>query len=195
MTRVAILISGSGSNMARLIESMAGTHPARPVLVTSNRPEAGGLRRAAAQGVPTAVIDHRAHATRAGFEAALAAALEAARPDIVALAGFMRILSAGFVARFAGRIFNIHPSLLPAYPGLDTHARALAAGEAWAGCTVHEVTAELDAGPILGQGRVPVLPGDTAETLGARVLAMEHRLYPAVLRRLAEGERARLDLG
>jgi len=195
MTRVAILISGSGSNMARLIESMAGTHPARPVLVISNRPEAGGLRRAAAQGVPTAVIDHRAHATRAGFEAALAAALEDARPDIVALAGFMRILSAGFVARFAGRIFNIHPSLLPAYPGLDTHARALAAGEAWAGCTVHEVTAELDAGPILGQGRVPVLPGDTAETLGARVLAMEHRLYPAVLRRLAEGERARLDLG
>jgi len=195
MTRVAILISGSGSNMARLIESMAGTHPARPVLVISNRPEAGGLRRAAAQGVPTAVIDHRAHATRAGFESALAAALEDARPDIVALAGFMRILSAGFVARFAGRIVNIHPSLLPAYPGLDTHARALAAGEAWAGCTVHEVTAELDAGPILGQGRVPVLPGDTPETLGARVLAMEHRLYPAVLRRLAEGERARLDLG
>ena len=195
MTRVAILISGSGSNMARLIESMAGTHPARPVLVISNRPEAGGLRRAAAQGVPTAVIDHCAHATRAGFESALAAALEAARPDIVALAGFMRILSAGFVARFAGRIVNIHPSLLPAYPGLETHARALAAGEAWAGCTVHEVTAELDAGPILGQGRVPVLPGDTAETLGARVLAMEHRLYPAVLRRLAEGERARLDLG
>lgn len=195
MTRVAILISGSGSNMARLIESMAGTHPARPVLVISNRPEAGGLRRAAAQGVPTAVIDHRAHATRAGFESALAAALEDARPDIVALAGFMRILSAGFVARFAGRIVNIHPSLLPAYPGLDTHARALAAGEGWAGCTVHEVTAELDAGPILGQGRVPVLPGDTAETLGARVLAMEHRLYPAVLRRLAEGERARLDLG
>jgi phosphoribosylglycinamide formyltransferase-1 len=195
MKRVAILISGSGSNMARLIESMAGTHPALPVAVISNRPEAGGLRRAAAQGVPTAVIDHRAHATRAGFESALAAALEAARPDIVALAGFMRILSAGFVARFAGRIVNIHPSLLPAYPGLDTHARALAAGEAWAGCTVHEVTAELDAGPILGQGRVPVLPGDTAETLGARVLAMEHRLYPAVLRRLAEGERARLDLG
>ena len=195
MKRVAILISGSGSNMARLIESMAGTHPARPVLVISNRPEAGGLRRAAAQGVPTAVIDHRAHATRAGFESALAAALEDARPDIVALAGFMRILSAGFVARFAGRIVNIHPSLLPAYPGLDTHARALAAGEVWAGCTVHEVTAELDAGPILGQGRVPVLPGDTAETLGARVLAMEHRLYPAVLRRLAEGERARLDLG
>ena len=195
MKRVAILISGSGSNMARLIESMAGTHPARPVLVISNRPEAGGLRRAAAQGVPTAIIDHRAHATRAGFESALAAALEDARPDIVALAGFMRILSAGFVARFAGRIVNIHPSLLPAYPGLDTHTRALAAGEAWAGCTVHEVTAELDAGPILGQGRVPVLPGDTAETLGARVLAMEHRLYPAVLRRLAEGKRARLDLG
>jgi len=195
MTRVAILISGSGSNMVRLVESMAGAHPARPVLVISNRPEAGGLRRAAAQGVPTAVINHRAHATRAGFEAALAAALEAARPDIVALAGFMRILSAGFVTRFAGRIVNIHPSLLPAYPGLDTHARALAAGEAWAGCTVHEVTAELDAGPILGQGRVPVLPGDTPETLGARVLAMEHRLYPAVLRRLAEGERARLDLG
>jgi len=195
MIRVAILISGSGSNMVRLVESMAGAHPARPVLVISNRPEAGGLRRAAALGVPTVVIDHRAHATRAGFEGALAEALEEARPDIVALAGFMRILSAGFVARFAGRIVNIHPSLLPAYPGLGTHARALAAGEAWAGCTVHEVTAELDAGPILGQGRVPVLPGDTAETLGARVLAMEHRLYPAVLRRLAKGERGRLDLG
>ncbi|MFM1861862.1 MAG: hypothetical protein RLZ26_384 [Pseudomonadota bacterium] len=194
MKRVAILISGSGSNMVRLIESMTGAHPARPVLVLSDRPGAGGLARAAALGVRAEAVDRAAFADRAAFEAALEAALAPAAPDLIALAGFMRVLSAGFVARHAGRIVNIHPSLLPAYPGLATHARALAAGDAWAGCTVHEVTADLDAGPILGQGRVPVMPGDTAESLGARVLAMEHRLYPAVLRRLAEGERGRIDL-
>lgn len=194
MRRVAILISGGGSNMVRLVESMVGDHPARPVLVVSNRPGVAGLARAEALGVPTAVVDHRAHDGRPAFEAALAGVLDAAAPDIVALAGFMRILTADFVGHYAGRMLNIHPSLLPAYPGLDTHARALAAGDAEAGCTVHEVTPELDAGPILGQGRVPVQPGDTPDTLAARVLTMEHRLYPAVLRRFAEGKRARLDL-
>lgn len=194
MKRVAILISGGGSNMVRLVESMAGDHPARPVLVVSNRPDAGGLARAQALGVPTAVVDHRAYDGRPAFEAALARVLDAQRPDIIALAGFMRILTADFVQHYTGRMINIHPSLLPAYPGLDTHARALAAGDAQAGCTVHEVTPELDAGPILGQGRVPVCAGDTPQTLAARVLEMEHRLYPAVLRRVAEGTRTRLDL-
>lgn len=195
MKRVAILISGGGSNMLALVRSMTGDHPARPALVVANRPGAPGLERAAALGIPVAAVDHRPFgADRAAFEAALLAPLEAAAPDILCLAGFMRILTPAFVARFAGRMLNIHPSLLPSYPGLNTHARALAAGDAEAGCTVHEVTAALDSGPILGQGRVPVLPGDTAERLAARVLAMEHVLYPAVLRRFALGERSRLDL-
>lgn len=190
MKRVAILISGGGSNMVRLVESMTGDHPARPVLVLSNDPAAAGLARAAALGVPVAAVDHRPFGRdRAGFEAALLAPLLAARPDILCLAGFMRILTPDFVGRFAGRMLNIHPSLLPKYPGLHTHARALAAGDAEAGCTVHEVTADLDAGPILGQARVPVQPGDTPETLAARVLVQEHRLYPAVLRRFAAGDR------
>jgi phosphoribosylglycinamide formyltransferase-1 len=185
---VAILISGSGSNMVRLVESMTGDHPARPCLVLSNVPDAAGLAKARGLGVPVAVVSHRDFPRdRAGFEAALDAALQAAGAEVVALAGFMRVLTAGFVARWAGRIANIHPSLLPKYPGLDTHARALAAGDTEAGCTVHEVTAELDAGPILGQARVPILPGDTAERLAARVLAAEHRLYPLVLRRWLEG--------
>jgi phosphoribosylglycinamide formyltransferase-1 len=188
--RVAILISGGGSNMIRLIESMGLDHPARPVLVLSNDPGAAGLARAQALGVATAAVDHRPFGRdRAGFEAALLQPLLAARPDILCLAGFMRVLTPGFVARFAGRMLNIHPSLLPKYPGLHTHQRALDAGDAEAGCTVHEVTADLDAGPILGQARVPVLPGDTAETLAGRVLAMEHRLYPAVLARFAAGDR------
>lgn len=195
MKRVAILISGGGSNMLALARSMTGDHPARPVLVVSNRPGAAGLARAAAQGIPVAAVDHRPFgADRAAFETALLAPLAAAAPDILCLAGFMRILTPAFVARFAGRMLNIHPSLLPRYPGLDTHARALAAGDAEAGCTVHEVTAALDSGPILGQGRVPVLPGDDAGRLAARVLAMEHILYPAVLRRFAAGDRRRLDL-
>ncbi|WP_299359894.1 phosphoribosylglycinamide formyltransferase [uncultured Paracoccus sp.] len=195
MKRVAILISGGGSNMARLVESMTGAHPARPVLVASNDPAAAGLDRAAALGVPTAAVDHRDfRGDRAAFEAALLAPLLAARPDIICLAGFMRILTPGFVHRFAGRMLNIHPSLLPRYTGLQTHARALAAGDGEAGCTVHLVTPVLDVGPILGQARVPVLPDDTPDTLAARVLAAEHRLYPAVLRRFAEGDRARLDL-
>ena len=193
--RVAILISGGGSNMVKLVESMTGDHPARPVLVLSNDPEAGGLARAAALGVPVAAVDHRPFGTdRAAFEAALSAPLAAAAPDLICLAGFMRILTPGFTRAWAGRMLNIHPSLLPKYKGLHTHARALEAGDTEAGCTVHEVTADLDDGPILGQARVPVLPGDTPDSLAARVLVEEHRLYPAVLRRVAEGNRARLDL-
>ncbi len=176
--------------MVALAESMVGDHPARPVLVLSNDPTAGGLEKAAAMGIPTAAIDHRGFGKdRAAFEAALQAELEKARPDILCLAGFMRILTPEFIEGWAGRMLNIHPSLLPKYRGLHTHARALEAGDAEHGCTVHEVTAELDGGPILGQARVPVLPGDTPESLAARVLPMEHRLYPAVLRRFAAGDR------
>ncbi|MBN8633293.1 MAG: phosphoribosylglycinamide formyltransferase [Rhodobacterales bacterium] len=190
MKRVAILISGGGSNMLTLVRDMAGDHPARPVLVASNDPAAGGLAKAAALGVATAAVDHRAFGKdRQAFEAELLRHIEAAQPDILCLAGFMRILTPDFIKRFEGRMLNIHPSLLPLYPGLHTHARAIAAGDAEAGCTVHEVTADLDAGPLLGQARVPVLPGDTAETLAARVLVQEHRLYPAVLRRFAAGDR------
>lgn len=187
--RVAILISGGGSNMLALADSMEGDHPARPCLVLSNDPEAGGLARAAARGIPVASVDHRPfRGDRVAFETELLKPLEAARPDILCLAGFMRVLTAGFVCRFQGRMLNIHPSLLPKYRGLDTHARALAAGDAEHGCTVHEVTPALDDGPILGQARVAVRPGDTPETLAARVLEQEHRLYPAVLRRFAAGD-------
>ncbi|MBW6494017.1 MAG: phosphoribosylglycinamide formyltransferase [Burkholderiaceae bacterium] len=190
MKRVAILISGSGSNMLCLLESMQGAHPARPVLVVSNDPAAAGLARAAERGIATASVDHRAFkGDRAAFEAELLRPILAAAPDILCLAGFMRVLTPAFVERFRGRMLNIHPSLLPKYPGLHTHARALAAGDPQAGCTVHEVTPELDAGPILGQARVPVLPGDTEATLAARVLEAEHRLYPAVLARFAAGDR------
>jgi phosphoribosylglycinamide formyltransferase 1 len=187
--RVAIFISGGGSNMVRLVDSMTGDHPARPVLVLSNRPDAGGLEKARARGVPTAVVDHRPFGPdRAGFEAAVEAELAQVRPDIICLAGFMRILTPAFVARHAGAILNIHPSLLPLYPGLDTHARALAAGDAEAGCTVHVVTGDLDCGPVLGQARVAVRPDDTPASLAERVLAKEHQLYPAVLRRFAAGD-------
>lgn len=190
MKRVAILISGGGSNMVKLVESMAGDHPARAVIVGSNDPQAQGLARAAALDVPTFAVDHRGfRGDRAAFEAALLQPLLAARPDILCLAGFMRILTPAFVQQFSGRMLNIHPSLLPKYPGLHTHQRAIDAGDAEAGATVHLVTPELDAGPILGQVRVPIMPGDTAETLAARVLQQEHRLYPAVLRRFAQGER------
>ena len=186
MKRVAVLISGGGSNMIRLLESMTGDHPARAVLVASNDPAAAGLQRAAAMGVPTAAVDHRPFGRdRQAFEAALLQPILASRPDVLCLAGFMRVLTPGFVQQFAGRMLNIHPSLLPKYPGLHTHQRAIDAGDAEAGCTVHQVTAELDAGPALGQARVPVLPDDTADSLAARVLAEEHRLYPAVLRRFA----------
>ena len=189
MKRVAILISGGGSNMLALVRDMAGGHPARPVLVASNDPAAGGLAKAAALGVPTTALDHRTYPDREAFEAGLARQIDAARPDIICLAGFMRILTPGFIRRYEGRMLNIHPSLLPKYSGLHTHARALAAGDSEAGCTVHEVTADLDAGPILGQARLPVLPGDTEDSLAARILTMEHQLYPAVLRRFAAGDR------
>ena len=196
MKRVAVLISGGGSNMLALVRSMTGDHPARPVLVASNDPNASGLAKAAALAIPTFAVDHRPFGKdRAAFEAALLTHLDAVQPDIVCLAGFMRILTPGFIRHFEGRMLNIHPSLLPKYPGLHTHARALAAGDALAGCTVHEVTAELDAGPILGQARVPVLPSDTEDTLAARVLTAEHLLYPAVLRRFASGDRSPVLLG
>lgn len=189
MKRVALLISGGGSNMETLAQDMTGDHPARPVLVVSNVADAGGLAKAEAMEINTAVVDHKLFkGDRAAFEAALMDALEDARPDIICLAGFMRILSEKFVARWDGRILNIHPSLLPKYKGLNTHARALAAGDTEAGCSVHLVTATLDDGPVLGQARVPVLHDDTADTLAARVLKAEHRLYPAVLRRFAAGD-------
>jgi phosphoribosylglycinamide formyltransferase-1 len=193
--RVAILISGGGSNMVALVNSMQGDHPARPVLVLSNDPEAGGLAKADALCVATASVDHKPFGKdRAAFEVALQAALEAANPDIICLAGFMRILTPEFTAQWEGRMLNIHPSLLPKYKGLHTHARALAAGDAEHGCSVHEVTAALDDGPILGQARLKVTSGDTADTLAARLLPLEHALYPAVLRRFAKGDRTRLDL-
>ena len=193
MKRVAILISGGGSNMVELLKSMTGDHPARACVVLSNIPDAGGLAKAEAAGVPTVVVDHKPFgADRAAFEAEMAKALGQYQPDIIALAGFMRVLTAEFVARYQGRMLNIHPSLLPKYRGLRTHARAIEAGDGIAGCTVHEVTADLDDGPILGQARVPVVAGDTPETLAARVLVQEHRLYPAVLRRFAAGDRSPL---
>jgi phosphoribosylglycinamide formyltransferase 1 len=193
--RVAILISGGGSNMAALLRDMVGDHPARAVLVASNDPAAKGLALAATAGVETRALDHRSYPSRAAFEEDLASALHTAQPDIIALAGFMRILSPAFVAQFEGRILNIHPSLLPKYPGLHTHARAITAGDKMAGCTVHRVTAELDAGPILGQAQVAIDPTDTPETLAARVLAQEHRLYPAVLRAYAGGDMRPIYLG
>lgn len=187
MKRVGILISGSGSNMVKLVESMAvPDHPAEPVLVLSNRVDALGLDKAQALGVPTAVIDHRGR-SREDFEADVTTALEAARVDIVCLAGFMRVLSASFVDHWAGRVLNIHPSILPLFKGLHTHQRALDEGMAVHGCTAHVVTAELDAGPILGQAVIAIRPGDTAESLAARLLPVEHRLYPAVLRAFASG--------
>lgn len=193
--RVAIFLSGGGSNMVSLVDSMTGDHPARPCLVLSNTADAGGLDKARARGVPTAVVDHRPHGEdRRGFEAALDAVLREHAPDIICLAGFMRVLTEGFVRPWQGRMLNIHPSLLPRYRGLHTHARALSAGDAEAGCTVHEVTPELDDGPILGQARVPVRPDDTPASLAARVLAQEHVLYPAVLRRFAGGDRTPLFL-
>jgi phosphoribosylglycinamide formyltransferase-1 len=179
---VVVLISGRGSNLQAILD--AGI----PVFaVISNQPGAGGLAIAARRGVATAVVDHRRFATREAFDAALAHEIDRHAPRLVALAGFMRVLTPGFVERYAGRLVNIHPSLLPELPGLDTHARALAAGAKRHGCTVHFVTAELDHGPIIAQASVPVLPGDTAETLAARVLAQEHLIYPRALRWFLDG--------
>lgn len=195
MKRVAILISGGGSNMVALAESMVGDHPARPCLVMSNDPNAGGLAKANAMGIATGFVDHREFGKdRTAFEAGLHAKLEDHKPDIICLAGFMRILTPDFTARYAGRILNIHPSLLPKYKGLHTHARALEAGDAEHGCTVHEVTAALDDGPILGQARITVHAGDTPDSLAARLLPLEHTLYPAVLRRFASGDRSPVHL-
>lgn len=181
--RVAILISGAGSNMAALIGAARRPESAYSVaLVMSNNPEAGGLALAAAQGVDTIAVDHRPFGKdRAAHEAAVQSELGRWQVEVVALAGYMRLLTPWLVRRWQGRILNIHPSLLPLYPGLDTHARAIAAGDAEAGCTVHLVTDGLDEGPILDQARVPVLPDDTPETLAQRVLTAEHALYPAVL--------------
>ena len=182
--------------MVTLAQSMTGDHPARPCVVVSNDPTAGGLEKAAKMGIKTLVVDHKPYGrNRLGFEAALTKALAAYTPDIICLAGFMRVLSAGFIQPFEGRMLNIHPSLLPKYKGLHTHQRALDAGDADHGCTVHEVTSALDDGPILGQARVAVKPDDTAETLAARVLPMEHKLYPEVLRRFAQGDKSLLRLG
>ncbi|WP_425082862.1 phosphoribosylglycinamide formyltransferase [Ruegeria profundi] len=193
--RVAILISGGGSNMVSLVDSMTGDHPARPCLVLSNDAQAGGLAKARERGIETAVVDHRPFkGDRAAFEAELLKPLEAAQPDIVCLAGFMRVLTGDFVSRFQGRLLNIHPSLLPKYKGLHTYARAIEAGDAEHGCTVHEVTAALDDGPILGQARVAIAPEDTPDSLAAKVLVFEHQLYPSVLRRYAEGNRSILML-
>jgi len=180
---VGILISGSGSNMLALVRAMqAGEVPARPAIVVSNEPRAAGLAKASALGVPTAVVDHRAfRGDREAFDAAVNAKLREAGAGIVACAGFMRIMTPVLTGAWSGRMLNIHPSLLPLFKGLDTHARALEAGVCVHGATVHEVTQALDSGAILGQAAVPVLPGDTASTLAARVLECEHVLYPRVL--------------
>ena len=186
--KTAVLISGRGSNLQALIDACAeASFPAEIVAVISNRPGVGGLGRAAAAGIPAIVVDHRAYASRADFETALDTALHESGAQIICSAGFMRILTADFVERWRDRCLNIHPSLLPAFPGLDTYARALAAGVRFAGCTVHFVRAEVDAGPIIVQAAVPVLPGDDEAALAARVLAEEHRIYPLALKMVAEG--------
>ncbi|MBP7325122.1 phosphoribosylglycinamide formyltransferase [Diaphorobacter limosus] len=190
MKNIVILISGGGSNMAAIVraaqqQDWAGRHGIRIAAVLSNKQDAKGLAIAQEQGIATQVLDHKAYASREAFDAALAQAIDACEPALVVLAGFMRILTPGFVDHFAGRLVNIHPSLLPAFTGLHTHQRAIDAGCRFAGCTVHLVTAELDVGPILDQAVVPLLPDDTAESLAARVLTQEHLIYPrAVLAHL-----------
>ncbi|NWG31974.1 MAG: phosphoribosylglycinamide formyltransferase [Rhodocyclaceae bacterium] len=191
MKRYVILISGRGSNMQALIEAQL---PGQCVAVISNRPEAAGLAWAAGRGVPTRVVDHRQYPSREAFDAALAEEIERLGGELVLLAGFMRILTEGFVRRFSGRLINIHPSLLPAFPGLRTHEAALATGVRVHGCTVHFVTPALDCGPIIIQAAVPVLAADTSESLAARVLAQEHIIYPQAARAVLEG-RCRLADG
>ncbi|MCP1289445.1 phosphoribosylglycinamide formyltransferase [Chromobacterium sp. S0633] len=186
MKNIVILISGRGSNMQAIVDAkIAG---ARIATVISNRPDAAGLAWAAERGIATAALDHKAFASREDFDAALAQLIDGHQPDLVVLAGFMRILSAGFTRRYEGRMLNVHPSLLPAFTGLNTHQRALEMGCKVAGCTVHFVTAELDHGPIVAQGVVEVLDGDSADTLAERVLQLEHQLYPAAVRRFVAGE-------
>jgi len=188
--RVAILISGGGSNMMSLVQAMEnGVIDAKPVLVLANNAEAGGLTKARAKGIATEVVDHRPfNGDRIAFEAALHTTISKYNPDILCLAGFMRVLTAGFIDKWNGKMLNIHPSLLPKYTGLHTHQRALDAGDTKAGCSVHVVTAKLDDGPLLGQAEVPVLPDDTAETLAARVLIEEHKLYPAALQAFTKND-------
>lgn len=186
MIRTAVLISGKGSNLAALIEAAKTPgYPAEIALVISNKPEAAGLRVATEADIPTKIIPHADYSSRDDFDTAIQAALEAHRIQLVCLAGFMRVLTPEFVGRWPGRMLNIHPSLLPQYKGLNTHARAIEAGETEAGCTVHLVVPELDSGPILAQAQVPVLPGDTPDTLAARVQAQEHRIYPQALATVA----------
>jgi phosphoribosylglycinamide formyltransferase-1 len=186
--RIVILISGRGSNMRSIVQACAAERwPAKVVAVLANRPQAAGLAFAAEHGIVTAVVDHKDFATRDDFDAALSRAVEAHAPDLVVLAGFMRILGDRFVRLYEGRLLNIHPSLLPAFPGLHTHRRAIEAGCKVAGATVHLVTAELDHGPIVMQATVPVLPGDTEEALAARVLDKEHVIYPRAVRWFVEG--------
>jgi len=191
--RVGVLISGRGSNLAALIAAARqADYPAEIALVVSNRPDAAGLPRATEAGIATAVVDHKEFPNRRAFEEELDRALQSAGIEILCLAGFMRVFTDWFVERWAGRMLNIHPSLLPAFRGTDTHRQALAAGVLIHGCTVHYVTPDLDAGPIIAQAAVRVLPGDTEETLAARVLAEEHRIYPFALGLVCEGK-ARLD--
>ncbi|MCX5577016.1 phosphoribosylglycinamide formyltransferase [Kaistia terrae] len=186
--RVAILISGRGSNMTALIEAAADPdYPAEIALVVANRADAGGLVRAAEAGIATAVIDHKAYASRAEFDAAMDARLRAENIDLVCLAGFMRLLTDGFVEGWRDRMINIHPSLLPLFPGLDTHERAIEAGMRLTGCTVHFVRTQMDSGPIIGQAAVPIAFDDTPDTLSKRVLTAEHQLYPLALALVASG--------
>ncbi|MCL6706782.1 phosphoribosylglycinamide formyltransferase [Pseudomonas sp. R2.Fl] len=186
--RVVVFISGSGSNMmALLAATSAPDYPAEIVAVISDKPDAGGLAKAAAEGVPTFAFERKAYADKAGHEAAILARLDELKPDFLCLAGYMRLLSGDFIGRYEGRILNIHPSLLPLFPGLHTHERAIEAGMRVSGCTVHFVTPGMDEGPVIGQAAVPVLPGDTPDALAARVLTVEHRLYPEALRRVASG--------
>ena len=195
MKRIVILISGRGSNMGAIQQRCVEQGwPATVVAVIANRADAAGLAYAAGQGVATAVVDHRAHASREAFDAELARVIDSHAPDLVVLAGFMRILGPAFVQRFEGRLLNIHPSLLPAFPGLHTHRRALAAGCKAVGATVHFVTPELDHGPIVMQSVVPVRPGDDEHALAARVLATEHVIYPQAVRWFVEG-RLRVEDG
>jgi phosphoribosylglycinamide formyltransferase-1 len=193
--RIGVLISGRGSNTITLIEAAnAPDYPATVALVVANRPEAAGLERARTAGIDAIVIDHKAFSTRESFEQALDAALTERSIDLVCLAGFMRVLTPWFVARWAGRVLNIHPSLLPVFRGTRTHERALAEGVLVHGCTVHFVVPDLDAGPIVAQAAVPVVPGDTAQSLAARVLTQEHAVYPRAVRMICSGE-ARLEGG
>jgi phosphoribosylglycinamide formyltransferase 1 len=185
---VAVVISGRGSNMEAIARaSLSAGSPFRVVRVIADRESAGGIARAAALGIPTSVVPVKQFPDRASFDAALAAEIDASGARLVALAGFMRILSAGFVQRFEGRLLNIHPSLLPLYKGLDTHARALAAGDSHHGASVHYVTAELDGGPVIMQGRVRIRPGDTPDSVSARVHTLEHIIYPHVCTLIASG--------